>query len=90
MKIVKLRKNQKLFKDGYTHAFRFTSWGVDTGKVIAALNKVYNNRQWRGKYWAWQVETGNWHRNRDDRWERYVYVAVRSEAITTQVLLIKD
>ena len=87
MKVVKLRKNWNLYKEGYTHAFRFDSWNYDSGAVIAALNKIYNNRQWRGRYYAWGLGHGELTQNKEGRWIRPTYIAVRSEAVVTQVLL---
>ena len=89
MKIVKLRKNQKLHKQGFTHAFKFNAWGRDTGAVLAALNKIYNNRQWRGRYWAWEVaKTARWKTDVNGQLYWPVYIGVRSAAVTSQVLLI--
>lgn len=87
MKVVRLRKNWKLYKQGYTHAFRFDSWSSDSGAVIAALNKIYNNRQWRGKHYAWEFGHGVLMQNKRGVWIRPTYIAVRSEAVVTQVLL---
>ena len=88
MKVVKLKKNWKLYKEGYTHAFKFDQWTEETGSVVRALNKVYNNRQWRGKYYAWNITYGSWYRDHNKKWQRFGYIAVRSEAVVTQVLLI--
>lgn len=91
MKIVKLRKNQKLFKQGFTHAFRFSErWREDEdyGKVLVALNKIYNNRHWRGKYYAWGIQF-IWG-SRTKNGETTVLIGVRSEEVTTQIMLIKD
>ena len=88
MKVVKLRKNWNLYKRGFTHAFRFESWREENGHVIKALNKIYNNRQWRGKYYAWDIADGQWHVDATGRWVCPYYIGVRSEAVITQVLLI--
>ena len=89
MKVVKLRKTQTLYKRGFTHAFKFTKWDEETGSVLAALNKIYNNRQWRGRYWAWEVSFTDWKPNPEDGlWKRSTFIGVRSEAVISQVLLI--
>lgn len=90
MKIVKLRKNQTLFKEGFTHAFKFNGWTVECGAVVSALNKIYDNRQWRGKYWAWKVADGTYKRLPNGNWFRPIYIAVRGEAITTQAMIMMD
>lgn len=89
MKIIKLRRNQQLYKRGFTHAFRFTHWHDDNyGQVILALRTIYNDRRWRGKYWAWEVESSSRVvENPYGRWESIIWVAVRSEAMVTRVLL---
>ena len=92
MKVVKLRKNQKLYKAGYTHAFRFEGYGPEYGQIIKALNKIYNNRHWRGKYYAWQTECS--YRPIRNTPEGHYYsiwwVGIRDAKVATQVLLIKD
>jgi hypothetical protein len=102
MKVVKLKKNQKLFKDGFTHAFRFDTqigqmrWAAESGDenrliaVVDSLKKIYNGRRWRGQYYAWEHEYGGWRKTKNNAWgwNRYQYVAVRSEHVVTQVLLI--
>ncbi len=105
MKVIKLRKNQKLFKDGFTHAFRFEtivglrfnpkdpeSDAYKIDKVTGALEKIYNDRRWRGQYSAWERDFGSWRRTKKTEWgwTRYQYIAVRSEAVVTQVLLVME
>ena len=87
MKVVQLRKNWNLYKQGYTHAFRFDSWGVDSGAVLQALNKIYNNQQWRGRYYAWTIGHGVLKQKHNGVWIRPTYIAVRSKTVVTQVLL---
>lgn len=91
IKIVKLRKNQRLYKRGFTHAFKFNSFiDDDYPKIIKALNKIYS-RQWRGKYYAWEMDdSGRYVESDTGRWVTNIWVGVRSESVATQVLLIKD
>ena len=89
MKIVKLRQNQHLYKQGFTHAFRFVSWEKNYGNVIAALNQIYNNRRWRGKYYAWEIDASDRVVESDNgRWVTKIWIGVRTESIVTQVLLM--
>ena len=38
IKVVKLRKNQRLYKKGFTHAFAFDSYiDDDFGKIVKAI-----------------------------------------------------
>lgn len=90
--VVKLRKNQKLYKKGFRHAFRFEGYGPEYGEIINALNKIYNNRQWRGRHYAWETECS--YRPMKQAKEGHYYsiwwIGVLSEEVATQVLLIKD
>ena len=89
MEIVKLRKNQKLYKEGFTHAFKFNNW-YDSGyvDVIRALKKIYNDRRWRGKYYAWEIDSANrCHVDDLGMLQVAVWIGVRSDKVVTQVLL---
>jgi hypothetical protein len=92
IKIVKLRKNQRLYKKGFTHAFAFDTYiDDDFGKIVKAVRKIYNDRRWRGKYYAWEVDdSGRYTESKTGRWITSIWVGVRSEQVTTQVLMIKD
>ena len=91
MKVVKLRKNQALYKKGFTHGFRFdSSWDDEASSVLRALNKIFNNRQWRGHYNAWDIQDGRWITDGTGRWVLPFTIGVRNESVITQVLLIKD
>ena len=81
MKIVKLDNRHRLFKEGFTHAFRFTSWNEQHRKISNYFEQKYgyswDNRKCYGTYWGKPGRTGS----------RIYWIAVRNESLVTQALL---
>lgn len=103
MKIVKLRSNQELRKQGFTHAIRFnniypllgladeTEEGSKYQSALDSLSKIYNGRNWRGHYFAWQADGRVlWKKDKSGNTilEVINWIGVRSEAVALQVLLM--
>jgi len=81
MKVIKLDNRHRLYKEGFTHAFRFQGWEQDYSKVESTLSQKYgvswNNQKCWGTYWGKQSVTG----------DRVYWIGLRSEALVTQTLL---
>lgn len=104
MKLVKLRSNQELRKQGFTHAIRFNNiyplvslddetegGGSKYQSALDSLNKIYNGRNWRGHYFAWQADGRVlWKKDESGNTilEVITWIGVRSEAVALQVLLM--
>ena len=86
MKVIKLSKRYKLYKEGYTHALRFIKWDTSLAhsiemKMEDMLGSQYNWRKsnaWRGTFGSKKdPKTG---------YKPY-YIAVRNESHLTMALL---
>lgn len=81
MKVVKLDNRHRLFKEGFTHAFRFTGWTDKQQSISRYFEKQYgyswNNEKCYGTYWG----------KRDTNGSRVYWIGVRNETLITQALL---
>lgn len=81
MKVIKLDNRHRLFKQGFTHAFRCDGWGSKAQAIENTLSNKYgmswsNEKCW-GTYWGKKSPTGN----------RIYWIGLRGEALVTQTLL---
>ena len=86
MRVAKIRRGSRYAEAGFTHVFRFDQGRVHDDKydrIIAALKKIYGNRRWRGRYWAWETYYGRW----TGDFCQY-NILVRSPNVVTQVMLM--
>ena len=81
MRIVKLDNRHRLYKEGFTHAFRFSGWTDKCRAVESTLSNKYgvswNNTKCWGSYWGKPSRSGS----------RIIWIGVRNEALLSQVLL---
>jgi hypothetical protein len=81
MKVVKLDNRHRLYKEGFTHAFRFTSWSDEARKIERVLSNKLGSQyahwpKWKS-HWGKAVPMGG----------RPYWLGVREEKVITQVLL---
>lgn len=86
MKVIKLSKRFKLYKEGYTHALRFIKWD---GAVVYPIEKKMADML--GTQYSWRQPTiwrGTFGSNVDSKtgYKPY-YIAVRNESHLTMALL---
>jgi hypothetical protein len=85
MKVIKLNKKFKRFSEGYTHAMRWDSWGIDKsiGSYEKYLSSVHGFHSYRPGY-PWYSEFGT--RDRKTGYKPY-YIYVSREHLITAALL---
>jgi hypothetical protein len=80
MKVIKLDGRHRLYKEGFTHAFRFNSWNDEALKVERVLSSKL------GSQWAhWPKWKSHWGKSTASG--RPYWLGVREEKVITQVLL---
>lgn len=79
MKVIKLDRRHRLYKEGFTHAFRFTNWS-DARPLESYYEKQYgyswDNKKCYGTFWGKPSAAG-----------RIYWIGVRNESLVTQALL---
>ena len=60
IKVIKLNRRFKLFKEyGFTHAIRFSSWAINTGKVEQFFRERYGSEYaWNNRPYMWKTHWG--------------------------------
>lgn len=60
VKVIKLNRRFKLFKEyGFTHAIRFSSWAINTGKVEQFFRERYGSEYaWNNRPYMWKTHWG--------------------------------
>jgi len=84
MKIIKLDKRFTMYKEGYTHAMRWTRWEP---RIITpyeeAMGKMYGEN-WYTKGSPWTMQFGS--KSKSDEYTPY-YIYVMCESMLTMLLL---
>lgn len=98
MELVKLNKTHKLGKQGYTYAWKFEGWALDTTryKLEAWLAKKYGKaftkkgeKNWKACYGAYKYIPSEWSSEYKDRVSVY-WIAVKNPADVSFVTLQMD
>ena len=60
VKVIKLNRRFKLYKEyGFTHAIRFSSWAINTGKVEQFFRERYGSEYaWNNRPYMWKTHWG--------------------------------
>ena len=84
MKIIKLDKRYSMYKEGYTHAMRWTNWEPrKVNPYEAAMRKLYGE-EWYAKGNSWRMGFG--HAVKGNKSKPY-FIYVRSESMLTMLML---
>ena len=87
MKVVKLNRRYKAYKDGFTHALRFDTWHIKAGEIEQFLTNRY------GSQYNWYKRHGNsqWTSGFGSRSSKYdarpYWINLRNESDVTMILL---
>lgn len=85
MKVVKLNRRYKAYKEGFTHALRFDHWEKHAGDIEQFLTNRY------GSQYSWQRDRGQWSSNFGSRPSRSdsrpFWINLKNEADITMILL---
>ena len=84
MKIIKLDKRFSMYKEGYTHAMRWSRWepGI-INPYEEAMRKMYGEN-WYTKGNSWTIQFGN--KSKSSEFTPY-FIYVKSESMLTMLLL---
>jgi hypothetical protein len=82
MKLIKLNKTHSLYRDGYTHAFRFSHFGPRAGDIEKMMERHFGGQYKRDS--LWKAKFG--YRSHRDGFRIY-WIGMKSEAMATMVLL---
>lgn len=87
MKVVKLNRRYKAYKEGFTHALRFNSWSKEAGEIEQILTTRYGSQyNWYKLHSNSQWTSGFGHRsNKYDT--RPYWINLRKESDITMILL---
>lgn len=81
MKVIKLDNRHRLYKEGFTHAFRFNGFEKEYTAIENVFSRKYgyswNNSKCWGTYWGKTSKNGS----------RVIWIGVRNESLVTQALL---
>jgi hypothetical protein len=87
MKVVKLNRRYKAYKEGFTHALRLISWSKEAGEIEQFLTTRY------GSQYNWYTQPGNrqWSSGFGHRSSKYdtrpFWINLRNESDITMILL---
>lgn len=85
MKVVKLNRRYKAYKEGFTHALRFNSWHPKAGEIENFLIKRYGNQySWNKPQSQWTSGFGSRPSSSDSR---PYWINLRRESDVTMILL---
>lgn len=87
MKVVKLNRRYKAYKEGFTHALRFDQWGKHVGDIEQFLTNRYGRQYLWHKRHAnsqWTSGVGSRPSSTDSR---PYWINLRNEADITMILL---
>jgi hypothetical protein len=85
MKLIKLNKTHSLYRDGYTHAFRFNHFSIGAGNMQRTMERHFGSQYSRTAQWASKFG----YRSHRDGFRVY-WIGVKSEAMATMALLASD
>jgi hypothetical protein len=85
MKLIKLNKTHSLYRDGYTHAFRFSHYSVVAGNMERTMERHFGGQYRRDS--PWKSKFG--YRAARDGFKVY-WIGVKSEAMATMALLASN
>lgn len=82
MKVVKLNKTHGLYREGYTHAFRFPFYSTEASRVEKAVSQRFGS--------SWKLDA-QWAARFGSRYQgsprRTYWIGFKSEAMLTMALL---